>query len=105
MLAKLWADEHGVIATEYLFLVSIVGLGLVVAFSNLETAITAEYTELSNAILGLSQAYAISSQFGCASFRGGSAVTDTPQVLGFGATTVIGTPVDVVVCTGQVGNP
>jgi len=47
MFAKLWKDEAGVISVEYLFLVTIVGLGLVVGFANLEGAINVEYTELS----------------------------------------------------------
>ena len=62
MFAKLWNDEAGNVAVEYLFLLSIIGLGLVVAFSNLENAIKTEYTELGSAILGLSQAYAISTE-------------------------------------------
>ena len=77
MFAKLWNDEAGVIAVEYLFLVTIVGLGLVVGFSTLEGAINVEYTELSSAILALSQGYTVSSQSGCKGSKQGSNATDT----------------------------
>jgi Flp pilus assembly pilin Flp len=79
MFAKLWNDESGVIAVEYLFLVTIVGLGLVVGFANLEGALNAEYTELGQAILGLSQAYSIDTQSGCKSSKQGTVVTDNTQ--------------------------
>jgi Flp pilus assembly pilin Flp len=100
MFAKLWNDECGNVAVEYLFLLSIVGLGMVVGFSNLETAIKAEYSELANAILGLSQAYAVSTQTGCKSYKQGSNVTDSPQTLGFGVTTVAATSINVNACSG-----
>jgi Flp pilus assembly pilin Flp len=89
MFAKLWKDEAGVISVEYLFLVTIVGLGLVVGFANLEGAINVEYTELSNAILGLSQGYSVSSQSGCKANKQGTDVTDTPGRAVFGNTTFI----------------
>jgi Flp pilus assembly pilin Flp len=86
MFAKLWKDEAGVISVEYLFLVTIVGLGLVVGFANLEGAINVEYTELSNAILALSQGYYVSTQSGCKAWKQGSHATDTPGRAAFGQT-------------------
>jgi Flp pilus assembly pilin Flp len=77
MFSKLWNDEAGVIAVEYLFLVTIVGLGLVVGFSTLEGAINVEYTELATAILALSQGYTVDSQSGCKGTKAGSNATDT----------------------------
>ena len=47
MFRKLWQDESGIVAIEYLFLATIVGLGLVVGFGNLEGALNAEFSELS----------------------------------------------------------
>ncbi len=84
MFAKLWKDEAGVISVEYLFLVTIVGLGLVVGFANLEGAINVEYTELSTAILGLSQSYYVATQSGCKGDKQGSDVEDTPGRAAFG---------------------
>jgi Flp pilus assembly pilin Flp len=86
MFAKLWKDEAGVISVEYLFLVTIVGLGLVVGFANLEGAINVEYTELSTAILALSQGYHVSTQSGCKASKQGSEATDTSGKAFFGNT-------------------
>jgi len=99
MFAKLWKDEAGVISVEYLFLVTIVGLGMVIGFSNLSDGLNAEYSELANAILGLSQAYSVNSKSGCSSFKQGSNVTDTPQTVTFTGSTVAPTSIDVAACT------
>ncbi|MDW8243462.1 MAG: hypothetical protein RMJ88_09645, partial [Thermogemmata sp.] len=85
---KLWKDEAGVISVEYLFLVTIVGLGLVIGFSTLEGAINVEYTELSTAILALSQGYQVATQSGCKASKQGSIATDTPGGARFGNTSV-----------------
>lgn len=101
MFAKLWNDESGNVALEYLLLLTIVGLGLVVAFSNLENAIKSEYTELANAILGLSQAYAVSTETSCKAYKQGSNVSDTPQTLAFGVLTVAPTSININPCNGS----
>ncbi len=101
MFAKLWNDEAGVIAVEYLFLVTIVGLGLVVGFSTLEGAINVEYTELSNAILALSQGYTVSTQSGCKGTKQGSAATDTAGRAAFAISDATATNINQAYC----GNP
>jgi Flp pilus assembly pilin Flp len=100
MFAKLWNDEAGNVALEYLFLLSIIGLGLVVAFSNLENALKTEYTELGNAILGMSQAYAISTESSCKAYKQGSNVTDSAATLRFFVAPVAGTSINVSPCDG-----
>ena len=94
MFAKLWKDEAGTIAVEYLFLTTIVGLGLVIGFSALEGSINAEYTELGDAILALSQGYAVATQSGCKAYKQGTTVLDTPGNVDFGFAPV--TPVGAV---------
>jgi Flp pilus assembly pilin Flp len=86
MFAKLWKDEAGIVGLEYLLLATIVGLGLVIGFANLEGAINSEYTELSSAILALSQGYEISSQSGCKATKQGTLVVDTAGAATFGFT-------------------
>lgn len=100
MFAKLWNDEAGVISVEYLFLVTIIGLGMVVGYSNLSNALNAEYSELANAILGLSQAYSIDTVSGCSSSKQGSAVTDTAGTVTFFGSATTSTSVNVNSCTG-----
>jgi Flp pilus assembly pilin Flp len=100
MFAKLWNDDRGIVALEYLFLLSIIGLGLVIAFSNLGNALNVEYTELGNSILGLSQAYAISSESTCKAFRQGSAVFDSASTIRYFVSSVAFTSINVDPCTG-----
>lgn len=91
MLARLWKDEDGAVSVEYLFLLTIVGLGMVIGYSNLSNALNAEYTELGNAILALSQGYEIATKSGCVSTTQGSKATDAPGNVRFQSATV--TPV------------
>ncbi len=77
MFAKLWNDEAGNIALEYLLLATVVGIALVVGFSNLATALNVEYTELSNAILALDQSYSYEAASGCSGSHGGVTAIDT----------------------------
>src|SRR5262245_14771315 len=102
MFRKLWKDESGIVAIEYLFLATIVGLGLVVGFGNLEAALNAEYSELANAILALNQGYHVLSQSGCKAFKAGSRADDSFQSVNFGATGVSSNPINVSACFGGV---
>src|SRR5947209_15638647 len=69
VLRKLWQDDAGIVALEYLLVATIVGLGLVVGLAALYEALTAELTELSNAILALDQSYEFT---GLTTFSGGN---------------------------------
>jgi Flp pilus assembly pilin Flp len=98
MFAKFWNDESGVVAIEYLFLSTIVGIGLVVGFCSLARAINVEYLELGNAILGLSQAYAVEGISTCSCSTGASAVTDTAGFVSFVEVTAAPTSINVTAC-------
>ena len=80
MMLKLWQDDAGIVALEYLLVATIVGLGLVVGLSNLEIALDNELTELANAITALDQSYSFVSVFGggtqITSYKAGTAATD-----------------------------
>ena len=68
LLTTLWADDCGALeAIEFLLTASILVLGLVVAFTTLRNAITAEFVALSNAILTLSVGFSVSGLSGCCS--------------------------------------
>jgi Flp pilus assembly pilin Flp len=82
MLRKLWQDDAGIVALEYLLVASIIGLGLVVGLSNVEIALDTELTELANAITGLDQSYSFIGVEGgngtnWTSYRSGSCVIDS----------------------------
>ncbi len=81
LILSLWRDDQGaIIAIEYLFVATILVLGIIVGLTNLRTAINVELTELGNAILALSQGYTVSGAAGAST--DGSAAIDTPGSLG-----------------------
>jgi Flp pilus assembly pilin Flp len=82
LLQRLWKDDGGaLIAAEYLFVATIVDIGIVVGLTGVRNAINAELTELGNAYLALSQGYIISGESGCSASTDGSQAIDTPQLL------------------------
>ncbi|MFQ3594272.1 MAG: hypothetical protein SNJ82_13915 [Gemmataceae bacterium] len=81
-LVRLWRDDHGaVIATEYLFVITILVIGLVVGLTGLRSAINAELTELGNAILALSQGFTANGQTSSGGSIDGSQAIDLPDLL------------------------
>src|SRR5262245_16147485 len=98
MFTKFWKDESGIVAIEYLFLATIVGLGLVVGFGNLEQALNSEFSELGNAILALNQGYHVLSQSGCQAFKAGSRADDPAGSVQYGATAVGTNNINVSSC-------
>jgi Flp pilus assembly pilin Flp len=98
LFVKLWNDDDGIVALEYLLLATIVGLGLVVGFAALEGAYNAEYTELANAVGALSQAYSVDSQSNCIAHKQGSATHDRPESVDLFKHRVDPTRIDVTIC-------
>ena len=84
MMSKMWKDDAGIVAFEYLLVATIVGLALVIGLSAVSSAINAELVELANAILALNQGYSVAGQSACQSFKTGSAALDEASLTGFG---------------------
>jgi Flp pilus assembly pilin Flp len=81
-LLRLWRDDCGaLIATEYLFVATVLIIGLVLGLSTLRAALNAELTELANAILALSQGYSVNGSSGPGGSVDGSQANDTPGLL------------------------
>lgn len=104
MFTKLWKDEAGIVALEYLLVATIVGLGLVVGLATLAKGINNELVELANAIQGLSQAYSIASVSTCQALRQGSCVTDTAATFSIGSSlsgsaAVTCSSIDIAACS------
>ena len=80
LLMKLWQDDDGIVALEYLLVATIVGLGLVVGLAAVEGALDNELTELANAITVLDQSYSFTgvSISGIAS-KSGTFASDVPR--------------------------
>ncbi len=82
MLSKLWNDDCGaIIATEWVFVVTILVLGIITGLVALRQAVISETTELAQAILALNQSYSFSGQVNCESSTGGSSATDTTNTI------------------------
>jgi Flp pilus assembly pilin Flp len=80
LMRKLWRDDGGaLISSEFLFVATILVIGVIIGLTNVRAALNAELTELGNAFLTLSQGYAISGQSGSAGTTDGSQAIDTPQ--------------------------
>jgi hypothetical protein len=63
---------------EYLFVATILVIGIVVGLTNVRDAINAELSELANALLALSQGFSISGTSGSSATSDGSQAIDTP---------------------------
>lgn len=75
--AKMWNDDAGIVAFEYLLVATIVGIALVVGLAAVSNALNAELSELAGAILTLNQTYSYATQSTCVSNSGGSSFIDS----------------------------
>jgi hypothetical protein len=70
---RLWSDDEGaLIATEFLFVATILVIGIVVGLSAVRVAVNAELTVLADAILALNPSYSVAGQSGCCASTAGS---------------------------------
>jgi hypothetical protein len=84
ILRKLWADDRGaVMASELLFLYTMLVVGTVSGLTAMRQAMVSEMVETANSILALNQSYSFSGQSiaGVASTAGSSA-TDRSNTIG-----------------------
>jgi Flp pilus assembly pilin Flp len=100
-LFKLWQDDGGaIIAAEYLFIATILIIGIIIGLASIRDALNTEFAELSNAFLALSQGYVLSGQSGCCAAIDGSQVIDTPGLVPDPTCTIPAIPsaIDVIPC-------
>ena len=100
MLRKLWKDEAGTVALEYLLVATIASLALVVGLAAVGQALNTELTELASAIVTIDQTYSYNGYSTCISSHNGAANNDDPGVVtssNFNPTAQNGT---TVFCTG-----
>jgi Flp pilus assembly pilin Flp len=94
LMLRLWKDDAGIVALEYLLVATIVGLGLVVGLGALSYSINSDLTELANAILAVDAGYVIFGQI---------SVADTPFGR-FAPNQVIGTPLQAPILGSKDGS-
>jgi Flp pilus assembly pilin Flp len=91
MLSKMWNDDTGaLIATEWVFFVTILVLGIITGLVALRQAVISETTELAQAIMSLNQSFSFSGQENCESSSGGSSAIDTANTV-FNSSVAVGT--------------
>ncbi len=82
MLRKLWNDDAGaLIATEWLFIATIMVIGLVVGLVYVRNAVTAKLSEFAQAIMWINVSYQYPGLIGKWSFAGPLATTPGANVL------------------------
>jgi hypothetical protein len=78
MLRKLWNDDCGaLLATEWVFLATLLVIGVITGLVAVRQAVISELTEFAQAVLALNQSFSFSGQTNCESFTGGSSASDT----------------------------
>ncbi len=79
---QLWNDDGGaLIASEFLFLSSLLVLGTIIGLTNVRSAVNVELSEFANALLATSQGFIIFGQVGCSAQVDGSQAIDTPSLV------------------------
>jgi hypothetical protein len=77
LLIRLWADDVGaIVATELIFVLTILIIGLVVGLKAVQSAVLNELEEVAGAIGSVSQSFSYGGTSGCCSFTAGSSFTD-----------------------------
>jgi hypothetical protein len=81
-MLKLWNDDCGaLIATEWVFVVTILILGIITGLVAVRQAVISELTETAQAILALNQSFSFSGQSNCESSTAGSSGSDTTNTI------------------------
>ena len=79
---NLWTDDCGaLIATEFLFVVTLLVIGIIVGLASVRNAVVTELAELANAILALSEGYSFAGISGCCAATDGSQTIDIPGTI------------------------
>src|SRR5881275_951468 len=77
LMFKLWNDDCGaLIATEWVFVATILVLGIITGLVAVRQAVISELTEFANAVMALNQSFSFAGQSNCLSSTAGSAATD-----------------------------
>jgi hypothetical protein len=83
-MLKLWNDDcgSGLVASELLFIFTIIVLGMITGLVALRQALISELTETAQALLALNQSYSFSGQTNCEASTAGSSASDTTNTIG-----------------------
>ena len=80
LIRKLWNDDCGaLIATEWVFVATILIIGLVVGLKAVESAVEGELIDFANAVSSLNQSFSFGGSSGCCASVAGSAFSNTTR--------------------------
>jgi len=82
LLQRLWDDDGGaLIATEWVFVATILILGIITGLVAVRQAVISELTEFANAVMALNQSYSFAGQSNCLASTSGSSAVDSSNVI------------------------
>jgi hypothetical protein len=78
LIVKLWNDDGGaLIATEWVFVATILVLGAITGLVAVRQAVLAELVDFANAVVSLNQSFSFTGQSNCESSTAGSSFSDS----------------------------
>src|SRR3954467_7883876 len=81
-MLKLWNDDCGaLIATEFVFVGTILVLGIITGLVAVRQAVISELTEFANAVMALNQSFSFSGQSNCQASTAGSQAIDSSDTI------------------------
>jgi hypothetical protein len=96
LFARLWKDDCGaLIATEWVFVATILVLGIITGLVSVRQAVIDELGDFANAVLSLNQSYSFSGQRNCQSSTAGSGFIDRTDSINTTSTLASGVGIDV----------
>jgi hypothetical protein len=82
LLLELWQDDGGaLIATEWVFVATILVLGSITGLVAVRQAVIVELVDFANAVMALNTSYSFSGQSNCESSTAGSSYQKTTQAI------------------------
>ena len=80
LMLRMWQDDSGaLIATEWVFVATILVLSLVVGLKAVESAVEGELIDFANAVSSLNQSFSFGGSSGCCASVAGSAFLETTR--------------------------
>src|SRR5205807_2744408 len=82
LMTRLWDDDCGaLIATEWVFVATILILGIITGLVAVRQAVISELTEFAQAVMALSQSFSFAGQSNCLASTAGSQATDSTNTI------------------------
>lgn len=98
VFSRLWKDEDGIVALEYLLVATIIGLGLITGLVAVRQALVTELVELAAAITNINQGYSYAGYSVCLAQTGAGQTVDAPGLFSGATVLPIPTTISIAPC-------